>query len=129
MKMLRPLLVDHVPAIRQSASVALARLSSHSQVVAEQAVQEGLITALVDSMKHGSSYDRKAGAFAMRSVSKHSSQLAHKVLKVGMDAIKMCLNDVSMKVKEEGVWACNYVAKHPKIFYSKARNPDEYRLE
>merc|ERR1712224_889411 len=63
-------------------------------------------------MGNGSSYDRKAGAFAMRSVSKHSSQLAHSVLKVGVDAIKMCLNDVSMKVKEEGVWACNYVAKH-----------------
>lgn len=67
---------------------------------------------VVDSMKNGSSYDRKAGAFAMRSVSKHSSELAHSVLKVGIDAIKLCLNDVSMKVKEEAVWACNYVAKH-----------------
>jgi len=112
MKMLQPLLVDQVPAIRQSASVALARLASHSQGIAEHAVQEGLISALADSMKNGSSYDRKAGAFAMRSVSKHSSELAHSVLKVGTDSLKLCLNDVNMQVKEEGVWACDYVAKH-----------------
>ncbi len=114
LKMLRPLLSDHVPSIRQSASVALARLASHSQVIAEQIVQEGLIVALVGSMKNGSSYDRKAGAFAMRSVSKHSSKLASSILKVNgsIDALKLCLNDVSVQVKESGVWVCNFIAKH-----------------
>ena len=51
MALLRPLLLDNVPSIQQSAALALGRLASYSDELADAIVQENILPALVGSLK------------------------------------------------------------------------------
>lgn len=56
---------------------------------------------------------KKAAAFVLRAVAKHSPQLAQSVVDCGaVDALVVCLEDFDPGVKEAAAWALGYVARH-----------------
>ncbi len=50
MALLRPLLLDNVPSIQQSAALALGRLASYSEELAEAVVSNEILPQLVNSL-------------------------------------------------------------------------------
>lgn len=51
MSLLRPLLLDVVPSIQQTAALALGRLADHSNDLAEAVVKADILPQLVDSLE------------------------------------------------------------------------------
>jgi len=113
MSMLRPLLLDVVPHIQQSAALALGRLANHSESVAEALVEGDILPQLVYSLSEQNRFYKKVAAVVLRSVAKHSPQLAQAVVECGaLDALVVCLEEFDPKVKEAAAWALGYVARH-----------------
>eukprot|EP00438_Fugacium_kawagutii_P014360 Skav231766 [mRNA] locus=scaffold739:49396:61680:- [translate_table: standard] len=76
MALLRPLLLDNVASIQQSAALALGRLANYSDELAESVVTHEILPQLVYSLAQQNRFYKKAAAFVLRAVSKHSPQLA-----------------------------------------------------
>ena len=56
---------------------------------------------------------KKAAAFVLRAVAKHSPQLAQSVVDCGaLDALVVCLEEFDPGVKESAAWALGYIARH-----------------
>ena len=56
---------------------------------------------------------KKAAAFVLRAVAKHSPQLAQAVVDCGaLDALVICLEEFDPGVKEAAAWALGYIARH-----------------
>lgn len=56
---------------------------------------------------------KKAAAFVLRAVAKHSPQLAQSVVDCGaLDALVICLEEFDPGVKEAAAWALGYIARH-----------------
>ena len=76
MQLLRPLLLDNVPSIQQSAALALGRLANYNDELAEAVVSNEVLPQLVYSLSEQNRFYKKAAAFVLRAVAKHSPQLA-----------------------------------------------------
>ena len=83
MALLRPLLLDNVPSIQQSAALALGRLASYSDDLAEEIVSYEILPQLVYSLNEQNRFYKKAAAFVLRAVAKHSAALAQAVVDSG----------------------------------------------
>jgi Armadillo/beta-catenin-like repeat len=113
MSLLRPLLLDSVPSIQQSAALAIGRLANHSEELAESVVQNDIITQLISSLSNQNRFFKKAACFVLRAVAKHSPQLADDVVKSGaLEPLVKCLEEFDPGVKESAGWALGYIAKH-----------------
>lgn len=113
MALLRPLLLDNVPSIQQSAALALGRLASYSEDLAENVVSNEILPQLVQSLGEQNRFYKKAAAFVLRAVAKHSAQLAQAVVDSGaLDSLVVCLEEFDPSVKEAAAWALSYIAKH-----------------
>jgi len=56
---------------------------------------------------------KKAAAFVLRAVAKHSPDLAQAVVDCGaLDALVICLEEFDPGVKEAAAWALGYIARH-----------------
>ena len=56
---------------------------------------------------------KKAAAFVLRAVAKHSPELAQSVVDCGaLDALVICLEEFDPGVKEAAAWALGYIARH-----------------
>lgn len=56
---------------------------------------------------------KKAAAFVLRAVAKHSPELAEAVvLSGGANALVLCLEDFDPGVKEAAAWALGCIARH-----------------
>jgi len=56
---------------------------------------------------------KKAAAFVLRAVAKHSPELATSVVNCGaLEALVCCLEDFDPGVKEAAAWALGYIARH-----------------
>ncbi|XP_071475803.1 sperm-associated antigen 6 isoform X3 [Marmota flaviventris] len=56
---------------------------------------------------------KKAAAFVLRAVGKHSPQLAQAIVDCGaLDTLVICLEDFDPGVKEAAAWALGYIARH-----------------
>ena len=87
MSLLRPLLLDVVPTIQQTAALALGRLANYNDDLAEAVVRGDILPQLVYSLAEQNRFYKKAAAFVLRAVAKHSPQLAQgKVL--NMDSLR-----------------------------------------
>ena len=54
---------------------------------------------------------KKAAAFVLRAVAKHSPQLAQAVVDCGaLDSLVICLEEFDPTVKEAAAWALGYIA-------------------
>eukprot|EP00163_Fabomonas_tropica_P029441 TRINITY_DN62_c0_g1_i1.p1 TRINITY_DN62_c0_g1~~TRINITY_DN62_c0_g1_i1.p1 ORF type:complete len:506 (-),score=151.50 TRINITY_DN62_c0_g1_i1:521-2038(-) len=113
MALLRPLLLDNVPSIQQSAALALGRLANYSDELAEAVVSGDILPQLVYSLSEQNRFYKKAAAFVLRAVAKHSPQLAQAVVDSrALDALVTCLEEFDPGVKESAAWALGYVARH-----------------
>ena len=83
MSLLRPLLMDNVPSIQQSAALALGRLANYNEDLAEAVVGNGILPQLVFSLAEKNRFYKKAASFVLRAVAKHSPQLAQAVVARG----------------------------------------------
>ena len=58
-------------------------------------------------------YQQKAGAFVLRSVAKHTPDLASHVVKAGaLPRLTRCLEKFDASVRESAAWAIGYIAAH-----------------
>jgi 3-methyladenine DNA glycosylase AlkD len=113
MQLLRPLLLDNVPSIQQSAALALGRLANHSDDLAEAVVGNEILPQLVYSLAEQNRFYKKQAAFVLRSVAKHSPELAQAVVESGaLEALVPCLEEFDPSVKEGAAWALGYIAQH-----------------
>jgi len=113
MQLLRPLLLDNVPSIQQSAALALGRLANYNDELAEAVVSNEILPQLVYSLAEQNRFYKKAAAFVLRAVAKHSPQLAQAVVDSGaLDALVGCMEEFDPGVKEAAAWALGYIARH-----------------
>lgn len=113
MALLRPLLLDVVPSIQQTAALALGRLANYNEDLAEAVVKGDILPQLVYSLAEQNRFYKKAAAFVLRAVAKHSPQLAQAVVDCGaLDALVICLEEFDPGVKEAAAWALGYIARH-----------------
>ncbi|KAJ3075962.1 Sperm-associated antigen 6 [Podochytrium sp. JEL0797] len=113
MALLRPLLVDHVPAIQHAAALALGRLANYNEELAEAVVESDILPQLVYSLSEQNRFYKKAASFVLRAVSKHSPELAQSVVDSGaLNALVTCLEEFDPGVKESAAWALGYIARH-----------------
>jgi 3-methyladenine DNA glycosylase AlkD len=113
MALLRPLLLDNVPSIQQTAALALGRLASYSDELASEIVSYDILPQLVFSLSEQNRFYKKAAAFVLRAVAKHSPVLAQAVVDSGaLDSLVACLEEFDPTVKENAAWALSYIAKH-----------------
>ena len=111
--LLRPLLLDNVPSIQQSAALAIGRLANYSEELAESVVQEDIITQLIYSLGKPNRFFKKAACYVFKSVAKHSPQLAEDIVKCGvLEPLVQCLDEFDPSVKEAAAWALGYISKH-----------------
>lgn len=113
MGLLRPLLLDTVPSIQQSAALGLGRLANYSEALAEAVVMNEVLPQLVYSLSEQNRFYKKTAAFVLYAVSKHSKELASSVIEAGaLDALVGCLAEFEPSVKESAGWALGYIAMH-----------------
>lgn len=113
MSLLRPLLLDNVPSIQQSAALALGRLANYNDELAEAVVSNEILPQLVYSLGEQNRFYKKAAAFVLRAVAKHSPPLAQAVVDSGaLDSLVACLEEFDPGVKESAAWAMGYIAGH-----------------
>ncbi|XP_072781560.1 sperm-associated antigen 6 isoform X6 [Taeniopygia guttata] len=111
--LLRPLLLDVVPSIRQTAALALGRLADYDVELAEAVVKAGILPQLICSLPEENRYYKKAAAFVLRAIAKHSPQLAQAIVQSGaLGMLVICLEDFDPGVKEGASWAFGYIARH-----------------
>lgn len=113
LQLLRPLLLDNVPSIQQTAALALGRLANYSDDLAEAVVQNDILPQLVYSLGEQNRFYKKSAAFVLRAVAKHSPELAQAVVDAGaLEGLVLCLEEFDPSVKEAAAWALGYVASH-----------------
>jgi len=113
MQLLRPLLLDHVPSIQQSAALALGRLANYSEELAECVVSAEVLPQLIYSLSEQNRYYKKAASFVLRSISKHSAELAQCVVDAGaLESLVECLSEFEPSVKEGAAWTLAYICRH-----------------
>ncbi|XP_051466641.1 sperm-associated antigen 6 isoform X2 [Apus apus] len=111
--LLRPLLLDSVPTVQHTAALALGRLASYNDDLAEAVVKGEILPQLVYSLSEQNRFYKKAAAFVLRAVGKHSPQLAQAIVQCGaLEMLVICLEDFDPGVKEAASWALGYIARH-----------------
>jgi len=113
MKLLRPLLLDNVSSIQQSAALALARLASYSIPIAESIVTDQVLPQLIDSLSRQNRFYKKAASYVLKSVAQHSEHLAQCVIDAGaLEPLVQCLEEFDPNVKEGAAFALSQIAKY-----------------
>eukprot|EP00833_Pecoramyces_ruminatium_P004247 jgi/Orpsp1_1/1178279/evm.model.c7180000064676.1 len=111
--LLRPLLLDNIPAIQQAAALAIGRLANYNEELAEAVVDSDILPHLIFSLKNQNRFYKTAAAFVLRTVAKHSVKLANSVVDSGaLASLVQCLEEFDPGVKESAAWALGYIAKH-----------------
>ncbi|KAJ3189122.1 Sperm-associated antigen 6 [Gaertneriomyces sp. JEL0708] len=114
--LLRPLLTDNVPAIQQSASLAVGRMCDKSEDVSRECVDAGMVQGVVWGISHseeGNRYTKKSFTFILRSIARHSATLAQAVVSAGaLPPLLSCLEEFDPGVREGAAWALGYIARH-----------------
>ena len=113
MQLLRPLLLDNVPSIQQTAALALGRLANCSDDLAEAVVANDILPQLVYSLGEQNRFYKKAAAFVLRAVAKHSPELAQSIVDAGAVAyLAPLISHDDSKLKRQVCSALAQVAKH-----------------
>ena len=116
MKLLKPLLLDVVPSIQQSAAIAIGRLASYSEDLSRTVAENDIIPQLMYNLGNQNRFFKKAACYIIKSVAQHSVELAQLVVDAGaLDPLISCLNEFDPSVKEAGAFALGHIAKHNEI--------------
>lgn len=79
-ELLRPLLMDPVASIQQTAAVALGRLANTSTELANRIIAGDVVPQLVLMMANRDRFSKKSASFVIRTLSKHSPESARVIL-------------------------------------------------
>ena len=130
MGLLRPLLLDSVPSIQQSAALAIGRLANFSEELAESVVDNEIIPQLIVSLLKPNKFFKKAACYVFKSVAKHSAKLAEDVVSNGyiakhspelahqvvesraVDSLILCLQEPEILLKRAAALTLSYIAQH-----------------
>ena len=81
--------------------------------MAEAVVKSDILPQLIYSLAEQNRFYKKAAAFVLRAVARHSPDLAQAVVNCGsLDALVICLEEFDPGVKEAAAWALGYIARH-----------------
>ena len=130
MALLRPLLLDTVPSIQQSAALAIGRLANYSEELATSVVENNIIPQLIFSLSKPNKFFKKVTCYVFKSVAKHSAllaaaswalgfiakhspELAHKVIQArAVDSLVLCLQEPDLLLKRASALTLSYIASH-----------------
>ena len=113
MALLRPLLLDSVPSIQQSAALAIGRLASYSEEIAKDVTNNDIVSQLIYSLPKQNRFFKKAACEVLQSVAQHSVELAQAIVDAGaIDHLVQCLDEYDPDVKESAAIALGHIAKH-----------------
>ncbi|KAK3717521.1 hypothetical protein QZH41_013787, partial [Actinostola sp. cb2023] len=121
MSLLRPLLLDIVPTIQQTAALALGNLANYNDDLAEAVVKADILPQLVYSLAEQNVkilQESSSLCFESRSKTLYSTcsgklTLPDAVVDSGaLDALVICLEEFDPGVKESAGWALGYIARH-----------------
>ncbi|OEH77778.1 armadillo beta-catenin-like repeat [Cyclospora cayetanensis] len=122
LQLLRPLLLDSIPGIQQTAAVALGRLAGHSEVAARECVNEDILPHLVASVAEQNRFYRRSTALVMRSIAKHSAELSQVVCDAGaVPLLSKQLTSTDTVVRRQAVVEADAL---PKLLHC-LKDPDE----
>lgn len=111
--LLKPLLLDVVPSIQQSAALAIGRLSSYSEDLAKCVADNDIVSQLIYSLPKQNRFFKKAACYVLKSVAQHSVELAQSVVDSGaVEPLVNCLNEYDPSIKEAAAFALGHIAKH-----------------
>lgn len=111
--LLQPLMADKVPAIQQTAALALGRLVSFSPAIADTVVCSELLPSVVKGLSDPNRHNKRANSFVIRSVAKHSADLARAVVDAGaLKGLVAGLEDFDPAIKESACWSISHISQH-----------------
>lgn len=109
MSLLRPLLLDVVPTIQQTAALALGRLANYNDDLAEAVVKGDILPQLVYSLAE----QNRQILSALSQIAKHSVDLAEMVVEAEIFPVVLtCLKDKDEYVKKNASTLIREIAKH-----------------
>jgi HEAT repeat protein len=113
LSLLRPLLLDNVSAIQQTAALALGRLANYQEEIAKQIVDASILPEIVSGLSSPDNYYKRNACFVIRTLSKHSADLAQRCVDAGaLDPLVKCFESFDAKVRESAAWALGRIATH-----------------
>ena len=113
MSLLKPLLLDVVPSIQQSAALAIGRLANYSVELSKSVAENDIIPQLTYSLPRQNRFFKKAACYILKSVSQHSAALAQMIVDAGaLEPLVLCLDEFDPSVKEAAAFALGHIAKH-----------------
>jgi HEAT repeat protein len=113
MSLLKPLLLDVVPSIQQSAALAIGRLANYSVDLSRSVAENDIIPQLTYSLPKQNRFFKKAACYILKSVSQHSVELAQMIVNAGaLEPLVLCLDEFDPSVKEAAAFALGHIAKH-----------------
>ena len=83
LQLLRPLLLDTVSAIQQTAALAIGRLANSRDNYAEQIVSTGILPEVVNGLHSQDKHYIRNSSFVIRTIGRHSPELAQECVKAG----------------------------------------------
>jgi hypothetical protein len=104
-----------IPSVQQTAALALGRLAHYSTELATELVTTRVLQELVHSMETdgASIYHKRAGAYVVRAVARHTPELAQCCVDAGAAAILVrCLEDSNASVREAAAKSLGVIASH-----------------
>jgi HEAT repeat protein len=113
LSLLRPLLLDSVSPIQQTAALALGRLANYQEKIAEQIVAANILPEIVAGLSSSDNYYKRNACFVIRTISRHSAALAQQCVDAGaLDPLVKCFESFDTKVREASAWALGFIATH-----------------
>ncbi|MCO5548130.1 hypothetical protein L7F22_001588 [Adiantum nelumboides] len=113
LQFLKPLLLDSVPQVQQSAALALGHLANYNEDLASAVVAQKIHLQLVQSLKELDRYSKRPAAHVLNAVAKHTPALAQAIVDSGaVDELVLCLEEFDPAVKEIGALALGHIARH-----------------
>jgi len=113
LSLLRPLLLDNVSAIQQTAALAIGRLANSSEQIAIRVADAGILPEIVAGLNSQDKYIKQNSCFVIRTIAKHSAALAQKCVdSKALDPLVKCLESFESKVRESAAWALGFIATH-----------------
>jgi HEAT repeat protein len=113
LSLLRPLLLDNVSPIKETAALALGRLANYQEKIAEQIVAANILPEIVVGLSSPENYYKRNACFVIRTISKHSAALAQQCVDAGaLEPLVKCFESFDTKVREAAAWALGFIAMH-----------------
>lgn len=127
LQLLRPLLLDNVGAIQQTAALALGRLANQSEAIAEKIVDSGVLPEIVAGLNSNDVYYKRNACFVIRTIAKHSPLLAQKTVDAGsLDPLVKCLESFDIKVREAAAWRLDLLQNILRILPKRLLMPIQF---